>query len=113
MASQDVATKGDIESVLLLIQQLIHQLETKVDRLDKKIEGVDRRFEAVESRLHRLGDTMVHLNSQVTTFTRWAERTDRSQSSILGTEAVQQKAIDNLKERVTRLEQINQQRNQN
>ncbi len=113
MASHEAATKGDIESVVLLIQQLIHQLESKVDRLDNRFDAVDRRFEAMENRLDRLGDTMILLNSQVTTFTRWAESTDRAQNSILGTQTAQQKAIDSLNERVTRLEQRNEQRNQN
>ena len=44
--NSQAATKGDVENVIALIQQLNA-------RLDQRFEAIDRRFEAVENRLDR------------------------------------------------------------
>jgi len=56
------ATKGDLDRVVDLIQQLVQQLS---GRIDPRFEAVDRRFEAVENRLDRVGDTIVGLQTQM------------------------------------------------
>lgn len=97
--------KSQFESVILLIQHMAERMDQRFEELDTRLE---RRFETIESRLDRIGDSTVYLVSQMGAFNRWADRMDRNQSSLLGTQAAQQKAIDHLAERVSRLEQRNQ-----
>ncbi len=91
------ATKTDIENVIDLIQQVI-------ERMDQRFEAVDRRFDTVESRLDKLGDGVAGVEMQMSGVTRWSERIDRDQLAILSTQKAQQIAIDNLADRITRLE---------
>jgi septal ring factor EnvC (AmiA/AmiB activator) len=95
------ATKRDIERVVELIVQL-HQ------QVDRRFDEVDRRFEAMERRMDRDGDALTSIQGQMAAVTRWADRLDRDNDSILATQAAQQRAIDELAARVTKLEQRQQ-----
>jgi septal ring factor EnvC (AmiA/AmiB activator) len=108
MASHEPATKADIESVVLLLQQMAERFDHRFEEVDKRFDAVDRRFEAVENRLDRIGDTLAGLQTQMAGMTRWSDRLDRDHSAVLGTQEAQRQAIDSLAERVTRLEQRQQ-----
>lgn len=116
MASQEPVTKGDLQEVVLQIQQsteaqvesvllLVQQVAERVDHRFEELEGrLERRFETMETRLDRMNDALNYVVNQMGAFNRWADRMDRGYASRLGTQEAQQKAIDNLNERVTRLE---------
>lgn len=105
MPSDAPATKADIESVVLLIQQLAERFDHRFDAIDRQFEGMNRQFEALGKRVDKLGDAMAGMQLQMAAMTRWSERTDRDQLNILSTQTSQQRAIDDLAGRVTRLEQ--------
>ena len=92
------ATKRDIERVIDLIVQL-HQ------ELDRRFEAVDRRFEAVQGQMDRFGESLFGIQTQMAAVTKWADRLDRDNHSMIGTQAAQQRAIDELAARVSRLEE--------
>lgn len=98
-------TKAQFESVIVLIQQMTDRFDHRLEEFEGRFEP---RFRAVESRLDRSNESIVYAMGQLTAFSRWADRSDRDQSSVLGTQVAQQKAIDDLNLRVTRLEQRNQ-----
>jgi len=91
------ATKADVENVIALMHQL-------VERMDQRFEGIERRFDTIDNRLDRITDTLVGVQNQMAAMTRWADRFDRDLSATLATQVVQQRAIDSLVERVSRLE---------
>jgi hypothetical protein len=131
MASQEPVTKADLQDVVLQIQQstkaqieqseqrmkpqiesvvlLVQRVAERVDHRFEELEGwLERRFDGMESRLDRMNDALNYVVNQMGAFNRWADRVDRGYSSQLGTQEAQQKAIDSLNERVTRLERRNQ-----
>jgi hypothetical protein len=108
MASHEPATKGDIENVVLLLEQMTERIDHRFEEVDKRFDAVDRRFEVIENRLDRMNDALVYVQGQMAAITRWSDRMDRNHSAQLGTQEAQQRAIDGLAERVTRLEQRQQ-----
>ena len=96
------ATKADIESVVTLIQ---HNNENMLTLIQQFAERVDQRFEAIDRRLDRMGESLVFVQSQMGSLTKWADRLDRDQNAALATQTAQQRAIDELAARVTKLEQ--------
>jgi chromosome segregation ATPase len=99
------ATKRDIERVMELIVQLLQEVDRRFGEVDRRFAEVDRRFESIERHMDRHGDALVSIQGQMAAVTRWADRLDRDNGSILATQAAQQRAIDELAARVTRLEQ--------
>lgn len=99
------ATKEDIENVVALIQQNFERVDRRFESVDRRFESVDRQFEVITNRLDRMADTLVSVQSQMAAMTRWADRFDRDHNSIVQTQAAQQRAIDDLAARVTRLEE--------
>jgi hypothetical protein len=99
--ANEAASKADIENVVELIQQLGERFD---QRFDLANDSVTRRFEAVENRLDRIADTLVGVQSQMAGITRWADRFDREHIAVLATQGAQQRIIDDLINRVTRLE---------
>lgn len=93
----EAATKADIENVVTLVHQL-------VDRMDQRFEGLEHRFDAINNRLDRITDTLVGVQNQMAAMTKWADRFDRDLSATLATQVVQQRAIDSLVDRVSKLE---------
>lgn len=91
------ATKRDIERVIELVVQL-HQ------ELDRRFADVDRRLESMERRMDRFGETLFGIQSQMGAVTKWADRLDRDNHNLIATQAAQQRAIDELAVRVTKLE---------
>ena len=89
--SDQPATKSDLENVVTLLQQ--------------HFERSDQRFDGIDLRLDRVNDTLVGVQSQMAAMTKWADRFDREHTGLLHTQAAQQRAIDALADRVTRLEQ--------
>jgi chromosome segregation ATPase len=96
--SDQAATKADIENVVNLIQQL-------AERMDQRFDAVDRRFEALEQRMDRLENRMTALEFQMAGINRNLDQSGRTISSLAATQAAQQRAIDELAARVTRLEE--------
>ena len=94
----EAATKADIENVLTLLQQ-------HFESIDRRFEAMDRRFEAIDNRLDRIADTLASVQNQMAAMTRWADRFDRDHNAILQTQSAQQRAIDDLAARVSRLEE--------
>jgi len=86
-----------IENVIDLIQRL-------QDRVDQRFDDLDRRFESVENRLDRVNDTLASVQTQMGAMTRWADRFDREHTALAQTQVAQQRAIDDLATRLTRLE---------
>ena len=99
------ATKRDIERVIDLIIQLHQELDRRFEAVDHRFEAVDRRFEAVERQMDRFGEGLFGIQSQMAAVTKWADRLDRDNHSMIGTQAAQQRAIDELAARVSRLEE--------
>ncbi|HYL77781.1 MAG TPA: hypothetical protein VEU96_26435 [Bryobacteraceae bacterium] len=100
------ASNGD-GPILALLQQMN-------DRIDQRFDDLDRRFGSVDSRLDRVNDTLASvqtqmgaLTSQMGAMTRWSDRFDREHTSVIQTQAAQQKAIDDLNSRISRLERDN------
>ena len=91
------ATKQDAERVLELVLRL-HQ------DLDRRFADIDRRFEALERRMDRMAETLFAVHSQMGALTKSADRLDKNNQDILSTQVAQQRAIDELAARVTKLE---------
>jgi hypothetical protein len=85
------------ESVL----ELIH---LNFERMDQRFDEIVGRFDAIDTRMDRMNDTLVGVQTQMTAVTKWADRFDREHIGLLQTQAAQQRAIDELVNRVTRLE---------
>jgi polyhydroxyalkanoate synthesis regulator phasin len=76
-----------------------------IDRAAESIMGaalgaiaeLNTRIQAIERRLDRIADT-------TTALTRWADRLDGENTALTGTQAAQQRAIDDLARRVSELE---------
>jgi len=100
--SDHPATKADLESVVTLLQQ-------HFERSDQRFDGIDgafrTRFDAVDTRLDRINETLFGVQTQMAAITKWADRFDREHTGLLHTQEAQQRAIDALADRVTRLEQ--------
>jgi TolB-like protein len=54
--------------------------------------------------LDRITDTLAGVQNQMAAMTRWADRFDRDHTAIIQTQSAQQRAIDELAARITRLE---------
>jgi septal ring factor EnvC (AmiA/AmiB activator) len=81
--------------------ELIHQL---AERMDERFDKVDQRFTAVEQRLDRMENRMTAMEFQMAGINRSVDSSDRQFSQVLVTQGAQQKALDDLAARVTRLE---------
>jgi len=99
----EYASNGD-GPLLALLQQMN-------ERIDQRFDELDRRFGSVDSRLDRVNDTLASvqtqmgaLTSQVGAMTRWSDRFDREHTSVIQTQAAQQRAIDELSTRISKLE---------
>jgi uncharacterized coiled-coil protein SlyX len=97
------ASNGD-GPILSLLQQIN-------ERMDQRFDELDRRFGSVDSRLDRVNDTLASvqtqigaLTSQMGAMTKWSDRFDREHTSVIQTQAAQQKAIDALNVRISKLE---------
>ena len=60
-------------------------------------EEMNVRLEGIDRRLDRISETTVALN-------RWADRLDRDNNGLHATQVAQQRAIDELSSRITKLE---------
>lgn len=98
------ATKEDIDRVVELIIQLHQELDRRFEAVDRRFEAVDRRFEAVDRRLDRMNEALASIQAQMAAMTRWGDRLDRDNEALLATQSAQQRAIDDLAARVTKLE---------
>jgi archaellum component FlaC len=85
------------ENVITLIQQV-------AERIDHRFDEVDHRFDASDNRLDRINDTLVGVQNQMAAMTKWADRFDREINTTKATQVAQQRAIDSLVDRVSRLE---------
>ncbi len=94
MPNEEPVTRADIEKVELLIQQLN-------ERIGQLLEGVDARLGLLDRRADKVGDLLVGVQTETAGLMEWSERMDRH---TLNSEKAQQIAIDNLADRVTRLE---------
>ena len=90
---------------------VLHILQQMTERMDQRFDDMERRFVSVDSRLDRVNDTLASvqtqmgaLTSQMGAMTRWSDRFDREHTSLIQTQAAQQKAIDELAKRLSRLE---------
>jgi uncharacterized coiled-coil protein SlyX len=90
---------------------VLHLLQQMTERIDQRFDDVERRIDSVDSRLDRVNDTLASvqtqmgaLTGQMGAMTRWGDRFDREHTSVMQTQAAQQKAIDELAKRLTRLE---------
>jgi uncharacterized coiled-coil protein SlyX len=90
---------------------LLNLLNQINERIDQRFDEMERRFGSVDSRLDRVNDTLASvqtqmgaLTSQMGAMTRWSDRFDREHTSIMQTQSAQQKAIDDLAKRLSRLE---------
>lgn len=82
-----------IGPVLDLLQQMN-------ERMDQRFDELDRRFGSVDSRLDRVNDTLASvqtqmgaLTSQMGAMTKWSDRFDREHTSVIQTQAAQQKLL--------------------
>lgn len=61
----------------------------------------------MDRRLDRITETVIAIQGQLAAVTRWSDRVDRDFSPLLATQTAQQRAIDDLAARITRLEWLN------
>jgi len=66
------------ENMLTLIPEF-------VDRVDQRFEALERRLEGIDRRLDRMGESLVFMQSQMASLTKWADRLDRDQNATLAT----------------------------
>jgi archaellum component FlaC len=86
--------------------ELIHQIAERIDEPFAALEGqMNQRFAAIEQRLDRIENRMTAMEFQMAGINRSVDSSDRQFSKILVTQGAQQKAIDDLAARITRLEQ--------
>jgi uncharacterized coiled-coil protein SlyX len=90
---------------------ILEELRQINERIDQRFDEMEWRFVSVDSRLDRVNDTLASvqtqmgaLTGQMGAMTRWGDRFDREHTSVIQTQAAQQKAIDDLAKRLTRLE---------
>ena len=79
------------------------------NEMNSRFETVDRRFESLERRLDRTSETLRSIDTRMGALNTWADTLDRDNLALANTQAAQQRAITDLAERVTRLE--NERRN--
>ena len=70
--------------------------------LGQRIDALDRRMDALERRMDRIADTTGSIATELAALTRWANRMDRENLEIIGTQAAQQRAIDDIAKRLPR-----------
>ena len=92
------------DSVAELMSRVVERIDARIDTLEHRME---QRFEALERHVNRIGDQMAGFNQQMAALSRWAEHSDRDATAVLSTQAAQQRAIDDLTARVTKLERRN------
>ena len=95
------ATKQDIERA---IELLLNEMGRRFEEVDRRFEAMDRRFEGLDRRIDRLGETAFFIQNQMAAMTKWADRLDRDNNNMTATQAAQQRAIDELAARVSKLE---------
>ena len=79
------------------VEMIAGEISSLREDMNHRFEAVDRRFEVLDRRTERISDSMAAM-------TRWADKLDRDSLSLTGTQAAQQRAIDDLAARVNRIE---------
>jgi septal ring factor EnvC (AmiA/AmiB activator) len=82
----------------------INLIQQVAERIDQRFDEMDRRFGSVDSRLDRANDILASVQTQMGAITRWSDRFDREHTALIQTQAAQQKAIDELSARISKLE---------
>src|SRR5215470_15064263 len=98
MEMDDATLNARFEGVAQLISHL-------AARMDERFEEMNKRFVAIEQRLERIETRMTALEFQMVGINRSMDTSDRQMSQMLVTQGAQQRALDDLAARVTRLEQ--------
>ena len=86
-----------VQSVATDFSQLREEMNTRFDH-------VNQRFDSVERRLDLTSETMRGIDYRISALGKWADTCDRGASAILATQAAQQRAIDEIVNRLTRIE---------
>ncbi|HYW41317.1 MAG TPA: hypothetical protein VE959_00590 [Bryobacteraceae bacterium] len=79
------------------VEMIAGEISSLREDMNHRFEAVDRRFEVLDRRTERISESMAAM-------TRWADKLDRDSLSLTGTQAAQQRAIDDLAARVNRIE---------
>ena len=72
--------------------------------MGRRFEEVDRRFNGVERRIDRVSEGLQGVEARMGALNKWADTLDRDNTALGATQAAQQRAIDQLAARVTRIE---------
>jgi hypothetical protein len=64
----DPATKGDIDNIVVLIQDMMGRMDQWFEAVDRRFDGIDRRFAATDSRLDRIAETLAGVQGQMAAF---------------------------------------------
>ena len=96
---QDMDRRFD--AVLELVTQVAQRLDARFDGLAAEVE---RRFGLFENRLERMDLRLAALEINFSSFHKALDGHERVLSGLLATQAAQQKAIDNIVDRLLRLE---------
>jgi hypothetical protein len=79
------------------VEMIAGEISSLREDMNHRFEAVDRRFEVLDRRTERISESMAAM-------TRWADKLDRDSLGLTGTQAAQQRAIDDLAARVNRIE---------
>ena len=102
---EDMTTDERIEA---LAEAIIGNLSDLRSEINTRFEEVSRQFAGLERRLERTAETMHSIDLRMGALSKWADTYDRDNGAMLSNQAAQQRAIDQLAQRLTRLErQVN------
>src|ERR1019366_535800 len=99
--AQQPVTRADLERFAEVIIGNISDLREDMNR---RFEEVDRGLQALDRRLERTAESMRGIEVRMSALTKWADTYDRDNASMLSNQAAQQRAIDQLAQRVARIE---------
>jgi chromosome segregation ATPase len=103
---QQPLTKADLTTALdRAIQAMTLNLTDLREEMNRRFESLEQHLQATDRRMDRIANTLANIDQRMAALTRWSDNLDQTNISLHSTQAAQQRAIDQLAARVSRLEQ--------
>ena len=99
--AQQPVTRADLER---FAEAIIGNISDLREDMNRRFEEADRGLQALDRRLERTAESMRGIEVRMSALTKWADTYDRDNASMLSNQAAQQRAIDQLAQRVARIE---------
>lgn len=91
-----------VEAMSANLSELRTEMVQRIDGLERslglRIDGLERRFDTIAS-------VVLSVDARMGALTRWADTSEKSHAQLTAAQAAQQRAIDQLSQRIAKLEQ--------